>query len=238
MLHERSPGTPLVLMVTIFDRGQDERVMDLFTREGVTFNLLTHGRGTANSQILGFLGLGETEKTLLFSTMSSDASDVLLGRVGEVVGPDKPNRGIAFTLPVHSVCGAQAVKDLLGISEIKRGEQPMEERGEHDLIVVIANRGFADVVMETAKGAGATGGTVVHARGTGAKEMEKFFGVAILPEKDLILIVAKGEARCSIMEAIVAEAGPQTDARAIVFSIPVNGVAGLSMAPGREPQPS
>lgn len=238
MLHERSPGTPLILMVTIFDRGQDGQIMDLFTREGVTFNLLTHGRGTANSQILGFLGLGEAEKTLLFSTMSSDTSDVLLRGVGEVVGPDKPNRGIAFTLPVHSVCGIQAVKDLLGVSEIERGEEPMEERGEHDLIVVIANRGFADVIMETAKGAGATGGTVVHARGTGAKEIEKFFGAAILPEKDLILIVTKGEARCSIMEAIAAEAGPRTDARAIVFSVPVNGVAGLSTSPGREPEPS
>jgi len=227
MLHEISPGAPLVLMVTIFDRGQDEQVMDLFTHEGVTFNLLTHGRGTANSQILGFLGLGEAEKTLLFSTMSSEASDVLLRGVGGVVGPDKPNRGIAFTLPVNSVCGAPAVKSLLGISDIERGEEPMEERREHDLVVVVANRGFADVIMETAKGAGATGGTVVHARGTGAKEMEKFFGVAILPEKDLILIVTKSESRCSIMEAIVAEAGPQTDARAITFSLPVTGVVGM-----------
>jgi len=229
MLHETSSGAPLVLMVTIFDRGQDERVMDLFTREGVTFNLLTLGRGTANSQILSFLGLGETEKTLLFSTMSSEASDVLLKRIGEVVGPDKPNRGIAFTLPIHSVCGAPAVKELLGISERERGEQSMEERGEHDLIVVIANRGFADVVMETAKGAGATGGTVIHARGTGSKEMEKFFGVAILPEKDLILIVTKSESRCGIMEAIVAEAGPQTDARAVTFSLPVTGVVGMPL---------
>jgi nitrogen regulatory protein PII len=105
----------------------------------------------------------------------------------------------------------------------------MEGRGEHDLIVVIANRGFADVVMETAKKAGATGGTIVHARGTGAKEMEKFFGVAILPEKDLILIVTKSESRCSIMEAIVAEAGPHTDARAVTFSLPVNGVVGMPL---------
>ncbi|PKL62247.1 MAG: transcriptional regulator [Methanomicrobiales archaeon HGW-Methanomicrobiales-2] len=229
MLHETSSGAPPVLMVTIFDRGQDKRVMDLFTGEGVTFNLLTLGRGTANSQILSFLGLGETEKMLLFSTMSSEASNVLLKRVGEVVGPDKPNRGIAFTLPVHSVFGAPAVKDLLGISEIGRGEQHMGERGEHDLIVVIANRGFADVVMETAKRAGATGGTVIHARGTGSKEMEKFFGVAILPEKDLILIVVKSESRCGIMEAIVAEAGPQTDARAVTFSLPVNGVVGMPL---------
>ncbi|MDK2916584.1 MAG: hypothetical protein PWR25_1141 [Euryarchaeota archaeon] len=229
MLHERSSGAPLVLMVTIFDRGQDEQVVDLFIREGVTFNLLTLGRGTANSQILGLLGLGETEKTLLFSTMASETSDVLLKRVGEVVGPDKPNRGIAFTLPVQSACSARAVKDLLGISETERGEEPMEGRGEHDLIVVIANRGFADVVMETAKKAGATGGTIVHARGTGAKEMEKFFGVAILPEKDLILIVTKSESRCSIMEAIVAEAGPHTDARAVTFSLPVNGVVGMPL---------
>ncbi len=229
MLHETSSGAPLVLMVTIFDRGQDKQIMDLFTHEGVTFNLLTLGRGTANSQLLGLLGFGETEKMLLFSTMSSEASTVLLKQVGEVVGPDKPNRGIAFTLPIRSVCGAPAAKCLLGMSETDGGEQPMEEMVQHDLIVVIANRGFADVVMETAKGAGATGGTVIHARGTGSKEMEKFFGVAILPEKDLILIVAKSESRCGIMEAIVAGAGPQTDARAVTFSLPVNGVVGMPL---------
>lgn len=229
MLHDAPGDAPLVLMVTIFDRGQEERVMDLFNREGVTFNLLALGRGTANSQVLSYLGLGETEKMLLFSTMSSEVSNVLLKRIGEVVGPDKPNRGIAFTLPIHSVCGAPAVKCLLGISDTERREQPMEETVQHDLIVVIANRGFADVVMETAKSAGATGGTVIHARGTGSKEMEKFFGVAILPEKDLILIVAKSGSRCAIMEAIVADAGPQTDARAIVFSLPVNGVAGMPL---------
>jgi hypothetical protein len=231
MLHDTSADAPLVLMVTIFDRGQDERILHLLTDASVTFNLLALGRGTANSQILSYLGLGETGKTLLFSIMSQKQSKALLERVGNEVGPDKHNRGIVFTLPIGSVYGAPAGAFPQGVSETESGEQVMEQNVQYDLILVVANRGFADVVMEAAKRAGATGGTVVHARGTGAKEMEKFFGVTILPEKDLVLIVTQSEAGRGIMEAVIDEAGPHTDARAVTFSLPVNGVAGLSTAP-------
>ena len=40
----------------------------------------------------------------------------------------------------------------------------------HDLILTIVNRGFADEVMTAAKKAGAFGGTVVNARGTGTND--------------------------------------------------------------------
>ena len=38
---------------------------------------------------------------------------------------------------------------------------------DSELIVVVANRGYVDMVMNVARRAGATGGTVIHARGTG-----------------------------------------------------------------------
>lgn len=45
----------------------------------------------------------------------------------------------------------------------------------HDLIVVIANQGSTDLVMDAAREAGATGGTVIHAKGTGTDLVRKFF---------------------------------------------------------------
>ena len=38
---------------------------------------------------------------------------------------------------------------------------------EFELVITIVNRGFADKVMDAAKAAGATGGTVLYARGSG-----------------------------------------------------------------------
>ena len=48
-------------------------------------------------------------------------------------------------------------------------------------IVCIVNLGFTDLVMSAAKAAGARGGTILNARGTGNKDIEKYFGVTVTP---------------------------------------------------------
>lgn len=102
-----------------------------------------------------------------------------------------------------------------------------DEYQEFDLIITIVNRGFDDVVMEAARSAGATGGTVFNARGAGVHEAEKFFGISIQPEKDIILILVKSEYRKQIMHAIRNEAGLNKEGRGLSFSIPVEDVCGI-----------
>lgn len=58
-----------------------------------------------------------------------------------------------------------------------------------DLIVTIVNKGFAEVVVDAAKKAGAEGGTIINGRGTGIHENMKLFGVLIEPEKEIVLTI-------------------------------------------------
>ena len=81
--------------------------------------------------------------------------------------------------------------------------------------------------LASSRSAGATGGTVVHAKGAGTALAKKFFGVSIASERELVFILAKEENRKEIMKAIVAQAGIKTDAEAMVFSMPVSDIAGL-----------
>ena len=74
---------------------------------------------------------------------------------------------------------------------------------------------------------GATGGTAVHAKGTGTELAKKFFGVSLAAEKELIFILSAAETRKPIMKAIMEKAGMQTDAQALAFSLPVTDLAGL-----------
>ena len=97
----------------------------------------------------------------------------------------------------------------------------------HELICVILNEGCSDMVMAAARPAGATGGTVLAGKGTGAREAEKFLGISLASEKDVVLIVAESTKKAAIMKAIVRNAGPGTEAGAICFSLPVSGVEGL-----------
>lgn len=94
------------------------------------------------------------------------------------------------------------------------------------LIVTIADKGNTERVMEAARSAGATGGTSVRSKGTGAS-IAKFFGIAISEEKEMIYIVAKRDMRDGIMRAIMEKAGKNTDAHAVVFSLPVDSVCGI-----------
>lgn len=78
----------------------------------------------------------------------------------------------------------------------------MSEQASHELISVIVNAGYADDVMLAARKAGAKGGTVINARGTGREEDVTFFGVTIVPEKELLMILAEKQAAPAILEAI------------------------------------
>ncbi len=102
---------------------------------------------------------------------------------------------------------------------------------QHELILTIINRGFADLVMDAAKAAGASGGTVVNARGTGIHEAEKFFGIIVQPEKELVLILAERAQKNAIMTAICTHAGLQEAGKGICFSLPVDQVVGMTQPP-------
>ena len=72
----------------------------------------------------------------------------------------------------------------------------------HTLITVIVNQGMAEEVMEAARSVGATGGTIVPARGTAKEEDVKFFGYPLVPEKDMLLILSGSDQTGRILEAI------------------------------------
>ena len=73
----------------------------------------------------------------------------------------------------------------------------------YTLINVIVNAGCGDDVIAEARKAGATGGTILNARGTGTKDDVKFFGINLVPEKEMLLIAAKKD----MVDAIVKKIG-------------------------------
>ena len=70
------------------------------------------------------------------------------------------------------------------------------------LISVILNKGYADDAMEAAREAGAGGGTVINARGTAREDDEKFFGVHIVPEKEMLVMVVEEDKKTAVLNAI------------------------------------
>ena len=208
-------------IITITDRGRGGEFAAWFQSQGASLVLTALGRGTATTEILDCLGLEATEKAVLLCMLPS--RDGLLRQAARDLWLDVPGRGVMMALPVSSIGGAAAKDYLLqGGAGIR-----MEKELTHELIIVIANQGSTDMVMDAARAAGATGGTAVHAKGTGTELARKFFGVSLAAEKELIFILSTVESRKPIMKAIMEKAGMQTDAQALAFSLPVTDLAGL-----------
>lgn len=101
---------------------------------------------------------------------------------------------------------------------------------QHELIVCIVNSGFSEAVMEAARSVGARGGTVLNARGTGAKEAEALFKITVQPEKEMVMILIPSQLRNELLRVLYDKVGLNTPGQGIAFSMPVDQVVGLSPA--------
>lgn len=98
---------------------------------------------------------------------------------------------------------------------------------ENNLVIAIVNKGFSDLVMEAARKAGAKGGSIINARGTGNKDIEKFYGIVIHPDKEMVLIIVDDSIKEKVMEEIYKDCGLDSKSQGIVFALPVSHVKGL-----------
>lgn len=105
----------------------------------------------------------------------------------------------------------------------------MAEKEKYEVIVVIVNEGHSDKVMDAARDAGARGGTIAHARGSGTKDIEKKYGIVITPQKEMLYILVNEKIRDAVMTAINKAAGLDTLGQGIVFSLPVDNVSGMKL---------
>ena len=216
----------IVLMVTVAERSKSERYISYFSENKINLTLGRYGRGTASREMLDYLGIGDKEKCILFSFLPLQKARIVLKEMEKKMQMRRMGVGLSFIVPISSVSGKKALNLLVGEISQEESEGYTVETGK-EVIVVITNRGYVDQVMEAAREAGANGGTVMHARGTGIEQAEKFFGSTIGAEKEMIFIVTRTEKRNEIMKSVKEKAGINTAAQSVLFSLPVTDVAGF-----------
>lgn len=219
----------LNLMVTISDRNQSRRFLALYKEHHVTVALISLGRGTAADDILNSFGLEASEKTVIFSLVTREEWKEIKGGLEKQIKIDIPGTGIAFIVPVSSIGGVRQLQFLTeGRGFEKEGESALKGT-KYELLVVIAEQGYTEMIMEAAREARAVGGTVIHAKGTGMEKAEQFLGVSLAAEKEMIFIVVQQTDKNAIMRAIMDKAGLHSRAKAIAFSLPVSDTAGMRL---------
>lgn len=216
----------LKYLIAITKREYAEQYLEFFNRQGVKGVLSKLCKGTATDNILDYLSLEKTEKVMFETVVKDEQIGELVKGLMLEMNINSVGNGIALFIPLDGLGGVSSLKYFTGQTSVEKKENVMEKETKSVLIVAVVDKGNTNLVMDSARSAGASGGTVVKAKGTGA-EIAKFFGVSISEEKEMIYIVAQREKRDDIMRAIIEKAGSNTDAHGVVFTLPVDGVVGI-----------
>lgn len=219
----------LSMMVTITTRKLTNKFVNFFTEMDLPVSVITLGTGTASSEILDYFGLDGSDKSVMFHIITDTRWKDVKRQLRLKMNIDIPGIGISFLVPLSSIGGMKALNYLTAQQDYVKGEESSLKDTKYELLVTIANQGYTELIMDAARKVHAAGGTVIHAKGTGTHLAEKFMGVTLVPEKEMIFIVVRKAQKNDIMRAIMEEAGTGTKAGAIVFSLPVTDTAGMRM---------
>jgi len=206
-----------------------QQMDDLRTQECGLVDKITHGGGAESSELLDYFGLEKTEKAVAFCVVTRSTWRGVKGAMQRELNIDVPGTGIAFIIPLSSIGGKKPLAFLTDGQDFEAGEESALKGTKYELLVVIANQGYTELIMDAAREQQAGGGTVLHAKGTGMEKAEKFLGFSLVNEKEMVFIVVKTATKNRIMRAIMDKAGLSTKAQSIVFSLPVTGTAGMRL---------
>lgn len=226
--NNKMPEFRLLFLVTTPKLAQ--KAVDLFQEENVPVHCQFRAQGTASSEIMGMLGLGSIEKTVVMAMMPRDFAGEMLKKLRKRLCLGYANSGVAFTVAISGGNSwVKLIETLQSETDSDSAERKRAEMAESEYIMIMAivNQGYSEEVMAVARSAGATGGTVFHSRQMNNEEAMQFFGISVQQEREVVLILAKKEIKLPMMKALGEQCGLQSEAHGIVLSLPVDGVAGL-----------
>ncbi len=184
--------TKYTLLLSVVPHDKGELITNAAVSAGSFGGTVLMGRTISASAFLNAIGIGEKSSDIVYILTDEEKKDAIRSSIEEACSAEKSNFGCMFNV---------SADNLLKTGNISEGENQMNEN-THKLITVILNKGYADDAMAAARKAGAGGGTVINARGTAREGDAKFFGMHIIPEKEMLQIVVEKEKEQAVLEAI------------------------------------
>lgn len=194
------------LLVSIVPHDSGEIIANAAKSAGAGGGTIAMGRGTASNGVLQLLGLGDTSKDIVYIIVQNSLKATVYDAILKA-SEKKSHFGVMFTLDTSDFIRAGHVDEKDKSEESERlsskGEETMSDKN-YQMINVIVNKGYAEDAMEAARKAGAGGGTIIGARGTAKEGDAAFFGMKIVPEKEMLMILVPAEKKADIVAAITA----------------------------------
>lgn len=213
------------LLFAILNDDKDKQMKLILNKNNISVQCVTHGVGTASSSVLDYFGLTETKKSIYFSIIPDYLNEKILNQINKEFNIESPGTGIAFTVPISS--SNKYLSTIFDKNKKIEEKNAMDNIDKYHLIVTIVLEGHLEQVMNAAKRAGATGGTVIRGRGLGNKEAVKFLGLELEPERDVVLNIVDEKIKKEVMEEITKAVGIKTKGKGICISLPIDAAIGI-----------
>lgn len=184
----------MIVCIVPHDCGED--IVRSANQNGARGGTILMGRGTASNSVLQILGLGDSWKDIVFILVEAEVEKNVRQAIIDSVPAKAHHFGVMFSENIGTF-----IKAGDGNQKIK-GDAIMSSQSEYEMINLIVNKGYAEDAMAAARKAGAGGGTIIAARGTAKEGDEKFFGVDIVPEKDMLMILVPNDKKEAIINSI------------------------------------
>jgi nitrogen regulatory protein PII len=208
-----------MLCIAIVPSGKARQVIHIAKECGLPGATVFLGRGTTFKGLLAYLMLNNPHKEIVLMVSSIARGDQAIDTIVKTMHLEKANHGIIFSMLINSIIGCRTIVDnSVGRDSVM---------SDYQAIFTIVEKGKAEWVIEAAAKGGATGGTVINARGSGIHETEKIFQMAIEPEKELVLILAKSSVVDAICQSIRDELKIDDPGKGIIFVQDVRNAFGL-----------
>ncbi len=215
------------LIVSFVERGQGNGLTQFYESHFVYFNFHSVGVGTASSDLLDVLGIGSAEKDVIFSLAAAETAERLMERLSDKLKNIR-EKGIVFTVPLTGLNNVvMTVLKRHAAEGGRMGGTQMDSNVANSLVIAMVNQGNTDEVMNTARAAGARGGTIIRSRFTGLEELGDIYENLMQEEKEIIAMVVPTDLRNTIMETINKKHGLKTEAGAVIFSMGIDQIAKL-----------
>ena len=188
---------PAKLLISFMDRRRGDYFVEITKRAGARGGTVTPGRALTDNRFLQMLSLADIDQDVVFTIMGQETDRVVAALIEAARKEPKKLGGLCLLLDVSGM-----LFRVPGQERQENTESAKTMNSGYQLVTVIVNHGYADDVMAAARQAGAKGGTILTARGTGTEEDVKFFGISLVPEKEMLLIVAESQIVPAILEAV------------------------------------
>lgn len=211
------------ILAAITERGYGRELVTWMSARGLGYQLRFVGQGTASSEMMDILGLGSSDKDIVISMGKQSAVEAVASAYMDNMNSLRRGRGIMMMLSPDAVGNVAAtILAMQNIPTPKEGNEPMKNEHKYSLVLIAVNQGYTDAVMQAARQAGATGGTIIKARLASDDAAEQFRGFNLHSEKEIVAILAADTIKQDIMNAVNTEFGLKSDAQGMVLSLPVD----------------